>query len=80
MEQLNLYDYIGSNNDPVFKQISKMESGQLLKLGGVTITLTRYEFYEISTVYSHECCASLEKCYEIATKLIENDGVMCNGK
>lgn len=65
MEQMNLYDYFGKEEDPLFVTVSNINKGETLSIGEHEITLNPYGIYEISSRDEvHESKGSLEACYK----------------
>lgn len=63
MKQTHIYDYLGTENDPVFDQVAKLKMGQAVELGGVKVSLNKQDLYEIETGFTHECFKSKGQVY-----------------
>lgn len=68
MEQTDIYDYLGMNNDPIFNKISSLKIGQAIDLGGVKVLLNTQKLYEVETDFYHECFCSKRQVYDGLSK------------
>ena len=68
MEQTDIYDYLGIENDPIFNIINHLKAGQAIDLGGVIISLNNNGLYEMETLVAHECFSSKRKIYDVVSR------------
>lgn len=70
MEQTHIYHYLGLENDPIFKEITKLKAGQAAIVGDIKIMLNKHGLYEIETSTSHECFSSQKQVYDGISKVL----------
>lgn len=70
MEQTHIYHYLGLENDPIFREITKLKSGQAAIVGNIKIKLNSHGLYEIETSASHECFSSQKQVYDGISKML----------
>lgn len=68
--QTQIYDFIGFESDPIFREINKLSIGQAVDLGGVTVKLNKNGLYEVESLMSHECFQSKKQVYDNVAKII----------
>lgn len=73
MVQLNIYNEIGLNDDPVFNKLSTLSTDNVLLLNGLEIKKNNQGWFEISNEEIHELRTDIQKCYEFINQLIIND-------
>lgn len=69
MDQSNIYDFLGIESDPLFRDISRLEKGQTLDLGEIKVIFNEYGIYEIATENMHEGFINAGACYERVSEL-----------
>jgi len=68
--QTQIYEFIGIESDPIFREINKLSMGQAVDLGGVTVKLNKNGLYEVESLMSHECFQSKKQVYDNVAKII----------
>ncbi len=69
MEQTNIYHYLGLESDPIFNIISRLQRGQVIDVGGATLTLNNSGLFELESESYHECFRSEQEVYDGLSKL-----------
>lgn len=70
MEQINIYQFLGKVNDPIYVKILNLKEGETVDLGGVNVTLNSNGLYELETDNHHECFRTKKQLYDGVAKLI----------
>lgn len=65
---LNIYDFIGVDNDPIYASIMNLKKGQQVIHKGTTITLNNFGLYEVFTVDTHDAYTNMDRCYQAVTE------------
>lgn len=71
MEQIMIYDYLGSNIDPVYKKLSELKNGESFFMDGLNVTHNEFGLYEIATEDTHECYGDMTECYDGVCELLK---------
>lgn len=64
MQQVMIYEYLGRDDDPVYKKISNLNKGETIVLDEMNLSLNSFGLYEISTENEHECFSDMMECYQ----------------
>lgn len=83
MQQIQLYEYLGINNDPIFNQIKDLKKRGSMKVqlpeSVLIITLNSWGIYEVSNEELHESFSQINDCYEFVNEYLNEieleDGV-----
>lgn len=70
MEQINIYQFLGKINDPIYVKILNLKEGETVDLGGVNVTLNSNGLYELESDNHHECFRTKKQLYDGVAKLI----------
>lgn len=70
MEQINIYQFLGKVNDPIYVKILNLKEGETVDLGGVNVTLNSNGLYELESDNHHECFRTKKQLYDGVAKLI----------
>lgn len=70
MEQINIYQFLGKVNDPIYVKILNLKEGETVDLGGVNVTLNSNGLYELETDNHHKCFRTKKQLYDGVAKLI----------
>lgn len=70
MEQINIYQFLGKVNDPIYVKILYLKEGETVDLGGVNVTLNSNGLYELESDNHHECFRTKKQLYDGVAKLI----------
>lgn len=62
--QTHVYEYLGKENDPLYKEILALQVNQFVDVQGIRITRTAFGMYEIESRSFHEGFTSLTSIYE----------------
>lgn len=71
-DQLNIYDHIGIQSDPLMQKLKQLNRGQSVALDDLEITLNQSGLYEISTEETHDCCGNLKRCYDYVNNYLKS--------
>ncbi|MER2000315.1 MAG: hypothetical protein ABS882_11090 [Lysinibacillus sp.] len=63
MENISIFDFIGSNQDDLYVRLSALQIGQQIVEKGYEIRLTD-KFYEIENTEVHLGFKTLDECYK----------------
>ncbi|SET01245.1 hypothetical protein SAMN05421676_102340 [Salinibacillus kushneri] len=75
MEQVDIYEYFGTESDPLFQEINQLENGGYIELEQGIIRKNELGIYEIETEDIHEASKSPVKVYEKLAEMI-NEKIM----
>jgi len=70
VEQINIYQFLGKVNDPIYVKILNLKEGETVDLGGVNVTLNSNGLYELESDNHHECFRTKKQLYDGVAKLI----------
>ncbi|MFL0507108.1 hypothetical protein ACH0B5_15310 [Ureibacillus sp. 179-F W5.1 NHS] len=62
LSQMNLYEVLGLESDPVYKKINGLKENEEVKIESFNIRKTD-KFYEVESEELHEGFKTKEKCY-----------------
>lgn len=68
MDNISIFDFIGSENDDVYVRLSTIQIGHEIEERGYKIRLTD-KFYEIENDIEHLCFKTLQECYKYLCNL-----------
>lgn len=68
MQNINLFEELGVESDPVYQSIANLQTGDAIKIDGIHIR--RYKFYEIENDFEHTPFKSLISCYRHVSDII----------
>jgi hypothetical protein len=72
MEQIMIYDYLGSNDDPVYEKLSKLKNGESFVMDGLNVSHNEFGLYEIATENTHDCYGNMTECYDSVCELLKD--------
>lgn len=72
MKQLNLFDFLGFENDPVFLLIQGIEKDEELTIDKFNVKLTKFGLYEVSSESIHENFCSAKACYNYIYQFVDS--------
>lgn len=64
LKQTNIYEFLGFECDPIFKEILKLDKGSVCKINHITIKLNEQDLYEIETKHDHQAFTSKKQVYD----------------
>ena len=70
MEQINIYQFLGKVNDPIYVKILNLKEGETVDLGGVNVTLDSNGIYVLESDNDHKCFRTKKQLYDGGAKLI----------
>lgn len=74
MKQIQLYEYLGISNDPIFNQIKDLKKKGSVKVQLpeflLIITLNSWGIYEVSNEEFHESFSQINDCYEFVSEYL----------
>jgi len=70
MKQSQIYEYLGLDNDPIFKKINDLKEDESINLSELKITLNKQGLYEVETDDKHECFKTKKEVYDGVSKLL----------
>lgn len=70
-EQINIYDCLGFESDPLFSSLDNVKQGDSLEVAGYVFTRNNFGLYELSSDNEHMVFSSLNKLYEHLNLLIK---------
>lgn len=79
LKQTDLFDFLGKENDSVFRTIKNLEKGDCVLVGEFKVCFTLFSLYEICSPSFHEVYSSLDDCYEGVNQLITVDMLLKTG-
>lgn len=71
VEQINVYDLLGNNIDPIYEKLSRLQKGESTELDDMRVSLNEFGLYELSGDSLHECFQDLKKCYRFVCSLLK---------
>lgn len=71
VEQINVYELLGNNIDPIYEKLSRLQKGETIELDDMRVTLNEFGLYELSGDSLHECFQDLMKCYQFVCQLLK---------
>lgn len=63
MENISIFDFIGTENDDVYNRLKMLQIGEQMKEKGYSVRLTD-KFYEIENDTEHLCFKTFQDCYK----------------
>lgn len=65
LRQLQLYEYLGKEQDPLYKTILYIQQNSSMYVleRNIYITKTEHGFYELASKWNHECFSTPESLY-----------------
>lgn len=70
-EQINIYDCLGFESDPLFNSLDSVKKGDSLEIAGYVFTRNSFGLYELSSDNEHMVFSSLSNLYEHLNRLIK---------
>ncbi|MEN2765653.1 hypothetical protein [Ornithinibacillus xuwenensis] len=77
MIQTMIYDYLGSETDPIYQKLKQLKKGQQIDLGSLTVSLNYAGMYEVTSVDLHDGFSNTESCYQYLLKTIQEYSHAC---
>ena len=68
MLNMNLFEELGVESDPVYQKIANLQNGDVIEIDGIQIR--RNKFYEIENDYEHTPFKTLISCYRHVSDII----------
>lgn len=68
MQNMNLFEVLGVEADPVYQKIANLQSGDAIEIDGIQVRL--HKFYEIENDYEHTPFKTLISCYRHVSDII----------
>ena len=68
MQNINLFEELGIESDPIYQKIANLQTGDVIEIDGIQIR--RNKFYEIENDYEHTPFNSLISCYRHVSDVI----------
>lgn len=79
MQQIQLYEYLGISNDPIFNQIKDLKIKGSMQVqfpkSVLIITLNSWGIYEVSNEEFHESFSELQECYDFINEIISESQI-----
>ncbi|MER2126320.1 hypothetical protein [Solibacillus sp.] len=72
MQNTNLFEFIGVEADPVYKQLEQLQKGESFMIDGICVSLEK--FYEIESDVEHVPFKTLNRCYQYLNNTLTNGG------
>lgn len=63
MENISIFDFIGTENDDFYNRLKMLQIGEQMKEKGYSVRLTD-KFYEIENDTEHLCFKTVQDCYK----------------
>ncbi|MGP4063041.1 hypothetical protein [Halobacillus sp. H74] len=63
-DQINIYNYFGSGDDPIYQKVANLEKEDSVNLGKYKVFLNHLGIYEVSNEEEHVGFDSAERCYK----------------
>ncbi|WP_175616042.1 hypothetical protein [Piscibacillus halophilus] len=63
-EQTNIYDFLGINEDPLYKKLEDLKEGEMLLLGETLVRKNSHGLYELETRTQHEQAKDVIEFYK----------------
>lgn len=70
IEQINVYELLGNDTDPIYEKISKLKQGESSQIKDLTVYLNQFNLYELSSDFLHECFREMMDCYRYVCQLL----------
>lgn len=71
MEQLNVYDLLGDDTDPVYKSLLNLKKGESITLEDMDLSLNHFGIYELSSETWQECFRDIMDCYRFICRVLK---------
>lgn len=68
LEQLNLYDVLGIDEDPIYQKLKNLKDNDVIKVDSFYVQKSKY--YEVKNDEIHIGFKDLEQCYTFFKKII----------
>ncbi|MER2121835.1 MAG: hypothetical protein ABS935_16320 [Solibacillus sp.] len=68
MLNMNLFEELGVESDPVYQKMENLQIGEAIEIDGIQIR--RNKFYEIENDYEHKPFKTLINCYRHVSDII----------
>lgn len=68
MQNMNLFEVLGVEADPVYQKIANLQLGDAIEIDGIQVRL--HKFYEIENDYEHTPFKTLISCYRHVSDII----------
>jgi len=62
--QLNVYDYLGKEHDPLYQKIDRLDQEQSVEIDSSIVYHSKFGLYEISSPSFHNAYTSKVDCYK----------------
>ncbi|MEK3909657.1 hypothetical protein [Oceanobacillus sp. FSL W7-1309] len=72
MQQVMIYEYLGTEEDPVFTKISDLDRGKSIELEDMELSLNSFGLYEVSNEFFHEGFNDIMSCYKFICQELRN--------
>lgn len=70
LEQTHVYEYLGKEYDPLYKEIQSLQINQSVNVQGMMITRTEFGMYKVESELIHEGFTSLESIYKRMSEIL----------
>jgi len=72
IQQLNVYEYLGKEYDPLFNAICNMPQGYSEYIPEIKVTLIKNQhgLYEMASESNHECYSNKEDLYDCVSEIL----------
>jgi len=71
MEQHNIYNYIGQQQDPLFQTLESLKCGQRASIDKCDIHLNKFGLYEVDDKENEYAFSDLKQCYKKILEIAE---------
>ena len=61
MQNINLFEVIGVESDPVYKKVASLQVGDVIEIDGIQVRLSK--FYEVESEIEHLPFPNMMSCY-----------------
>ncbi len=73
MEQINLYDYLGVEDDPIYIMLSRLKNGYTVVFEDVHVTKNDFGLFELASNQLHEVFSDIRSCYKYVSDLLSKN-------
>ena len=72
MQQVMIYEYLGTEEDPVFTKISDLDKGKSIEFEDMELSLNSFGLYEVSNEFLHEGFSDMYACYKFVCQFLKD--------
>ena len=71
MEQINVFDLLGNDVDPVYETVANLNKGETVVLEDMNLSLNNFGLYELTHESWHECFRNMIECYRFICRILK---------